>query len=157
MYLLCTGKYKCVADRVVYVMAEMTNSETWNPEAETVTDAWEGVFLYSSWGYNQTNVEFAQIVEVSDTGKTVLCRMVRGEKVENDDHGSDSMRPGAEQYGDEFRLHVRSRHNDEEPMFRGSYPYIDGDKEKGTRKGNLYVFDNAPDSTVHQTAHGYRH
>lgn len=132
------------------------NDETFDPEAETVTDAWEGVFLHSSWGYNQTNVEMAQIVDVSDSGKTVLCRMVKSECVERG-HGSDSMQPTAEQYGEEFRMQVRSRHNDEEPMFRGSYPYIDGTKESGTRLDNLYVFDNKPGETVHQTSHGYRH
>lgn len=136
-------------------MGEM-NSETWNPEEETVTDAWEGVFLHSSWGYGQTNTEMAQITEVSDSGKTVKARMVRAEKVENDGHGSDRMRPTAEQYGDEFRLQVRSMSRDE-PVFRGSYPYIDGDMDNGKRLDNLYVFDNSPENTVHQTAHGYRH
>lgn len=126
-------------------------------DAETVTDAWEGVFLHSSWGYGQTNVEMAQIVDVSDSGKTVKARMVNAERVENDGHGSDSMRPTAEQYGEEFRLQVRARHNDKEPMFRGSYPYIDGTKESGTRLDNLYVMDNDPGATVHQTAHGYKH
>jgi len=136
-------------------MEEMPD-ETFNPEAETVTDAWEGVFLYTSWGYGQTNTEMAQVVEVSDTGKTVKCRMVKKEKVENDGHGSDKMRPTAEQYGEEFRLHVRNMSRDE-PVFRGSYPYIDGTEEGGTRQGNFYVMDNSPEATVHQTAHGYRH
>ena len=135
----------------------MTPEPVFDAEAETVTDVWEGVFLHSSWGYGQTNVEMAQIVDVSDTGKTVKARMVRAEKADNDGHGSDSMRPTAQQYGDEFRLQVRSRHNDEEPMFRGSYPYIDGDMDNGTRLGNLYVMDNDPEATVRQTAHGYKH
>lgn len=130
---------------------------TFDPDDETVTDAWEGVFLHSSWGYGQTNVEMAQIVEVSDSGKTVKARMVRAEKVANDGHGSDKMRPTAEQYGEEFRLQVRSDYRGEEPVFRGSYPYIDGTKESGTRLDNLYVMDNDADSSVRQTAHGYKH
>ena len=134
----------------------MSATETFDPEAETVTDAWEGVYLHTSWGYNQTNVEMAQIVDVSDTGKTVKARMVRAEKVENDGHGSDKMRPTAEQYGEEFRLQVRAMGRDE-PVFRGSYPYIDGTKDAGTRLDNLYVMDNEPEATVHQTAHGYKH
>jgi len=129
---------------------------TWNPDEETVTDDWVGVFLHTSWGYGQTNVEMAQIVDVSSTGKTVKARMVRAEKVENDGHGSDKMRPTAEQYGDEFRLQVREMGRDE-PVFRGSYPFIDGTKEEGTRLDNLYVMDNDPGATVHQTAHGYKH
>jgi hypothetical protein len=134
---------------------EQTNP-TWNPDAETVSDEWEGVFLHSSWGYGQTNTEMAQIVDVSDTGKTVKARMVRKEKVENDGHGSDRMRPTAEQYGEEFRLQVRSMGRDE-PVFRGSYPFIDGTKDGGTRLDNLYVMDNDPEATVHQTANGYKH
>lgn len=130
--------------------------DTWDPDAETVTDAWEGVFLHSSWGYNQTNVEFAQIVDVSDSGKTVLARMVRGEVAERS-QGSDGMLPSAEQYGDEFRLQVRADYRGEEPCFRGSYPYIDGDMDNGTRLDNLYVMSDNPDATVHQTAHGYKH
>ena len=125
-------------------------------EAETVTDAWVGVFLHTSWGYGQTNVEMAQITEVSDTGKTVKARMVKGE-VANRSKGSEGVRPTAQQYGDEFRLQVRSNYKDEEPIFRGSYPYIDGTKETGTRLGNLYVMDNGEGATVHQTAHGYKH
>lgn len=136
-------------------MEEMTEA-AWNAEEETVTEDWEGVFLHTSWGYGQTNVEMAQITEVSSTGKTVKARMVSAEKVENDGHGSDRMRPTAEQYGDEFRLQVREMSRDE-PVFRGSYPFIDGDMDNGTRLGNLYVFDNSPGETVHQTAHGYRH
>ena len=79
---------------------------TFDPDEETVTDAWEGAFISASWGYNQTNVELAQIVEVSDSGKTVLARFVTAERV---GHGrtSEQLRPTAEQYGDEFRLHVR--------------------------------------------------
>jgi len=137
-------------------MGQTQAADTFDAEAETVTDAWEGVFLYTSWGYGQTNTEMAQIVDVSGSGKTVKARMVRKEKVENDGHGSDRMRPSAEQYGEEFRLQVRSDHKGE-PMFRGSYPYIDGTKDAGTRLDNLYVMDNDPDATVHQTAHGYKH
>jgi len=131
-------------------------NDHFDPEAETVTDAWVGVFLHTSWGYGQTNVEMAQITEVSDTGKTVKARMVRPE-VANRSKGSEGMRPTSNQYGEEFRLQVRSNYKDEEPIFRGSYPYIDGTKQAGTRLDNLYVMDNEAESTVHQTAHGYKH
>lgn len=136
-------------------MSEATD-RTFDAEEETVTDAWEGVFLHTSWGYNQTNVEMAQITEVSDSGKTVKARMVEAEKVDSA-KGSDKMRPTANQYGDEFRLHVRIRGSGDEPYFRGSYPFLDGDMDEGTRLGNLYVMDNSPGAAVHQTAHGYRH
>lgn len=138
----------------------MTESEPtddhFDPDAETVTDAWEGVFLYTSWGYNQTNVNLARIVDVSDSGKTVLCTMVKAEVVDRG-HGSESLRPTAEPMdnADEFRMHVRNSGGD--PVFRGSYPYIDGTKETGTRRGSLYPWSNKAGTSVHQTPHGYRH
>jgi hypothetical protein len=128
---------------------------TFDPDEQTVTDAWEGAFISASWGYNQTNVELAQIVEVSDTGKTVLARFVTAERV---GHGrtSEQLRPSAEQYGEEFRLQVRSVRGD--PMFRGSYPLgNDGDMDGPTRRGSFYPFDNDPENSIRQTATNHGH
>lgn len=122
-----------------------------DPDAETVSDAWEGAYLYTSWGYNQTNTNFAQITEVSDTGKTVLCRMVTAGRTDIKE-GSERLLPTADQYGDEFRLHVRNSGGD--PAFRGSYPYIDGEKDSGTRRGSFLPHK---EGTVHQTPHTHRH
>jgi hypothetical protein len=129
---------------------------TFDPDEETITEAWEGAYLSASWGYNQTNVELAQIVEVSDTGKTVLARFVAAERV---GHGrtSKQLRPTAEQYGDEFRLHVRDGINGD-PRFRGSYPLgNDGDMDGPTRRGSFYPFDNDPDNSIRQTATNHGH
>ncbi len=120
----------------------------YDPEEETVTDAWKGVFIYTSWGYGQTNTELARIIDVSDTGKTVVAQMVTAERV-SADRGSESLRPSAQTYGDKFRLHVRN--GGDGPLFRGSYPYINGDKEKGTRRDTFLVFSNEEGKTVHQT------
>jgi hypothetical protein len=129
---------------------------TFDADAETVTDAWEGAFLSASWGYEQTNAELAQIVEVSGSGKTVVARMVVAERV---GHGRNStqIRPTAEQYGDEFRLHVRSPNG--KPAFRGSYPLSnDGDMDDGpTRRGSFYPFDNDPENSVRRTATNHGH
>lgn len=118
----------------------------------SVTDAWEGEFLHTSWGYNQTNVELAQILEVSSTGKTVSCRLVKPE-VASRGQGSEKLSPTGEQYGHEFRLYVRDVNGS--PVFRGSYPHCNGDVDAGTRKGHFYRLD--PDDSVHQTPIGYRH
>lgn len=131
-----------------------TDAEHFDPDAETVTDAWEGAFIYSSWGYGQTNVELAQIVEVSDSGKTVLARLVAAERVEAH-KTSESLRPSAEQYGDEFRLHVRNSGGD--PAFRGSYPFLNGEMDEGTRRGSFLPWSSTAGATVHQTATGYGH
>lgn len=125
-----------------------------DPEAETVTDAWEGAYLYCSWGYDQTNIATAQIVDVSDTGKTVLCRLVEKEKV-NTGKTTESVRPASEQYGEKFRLHVRNSAG--EPVFRGSYPYIQGDPDKGKRKGSFFPWSKKSGKTVYQSAPGCGH
>jgi hypothetical protein len=122
-------------------------------EAETVATAWEGEFLYTSWGYGQTNTELAQIVAVSDTGKTVLARLVQAETVERD-RASEKIRPVATQYGDEFRLHVRCN-GTRDPSFRGTYPYITGDPDDGTRMGSFGHWDDR--ESIHQTAPNHGH
>ena len=129
---------------------------TFDPDAETVTDAWEGAYISASWGYNQTNVELAQIVEVSDSGKTVLAQFVTAERV---GHGrtSEQLRPTADQYGEEFRLHVRDGINSD-PRFRGSYPLgNDGDMDGPTRRGSFYPWSNDPDNSIRQTATNHGH
>jgi hypothetical protein len=130
---------------------------TFDPDTETVTEAWEGAFITASWGYEQTNVELAQIVEVSGSGKTVLARLVGAERV---GHGrtSKQLRPTANQYGDEFRLHVRDGINGD-PRFRGSYPLgSDGDMDDGpTRRESFYPFDNDRDNSIRATATNYGH
>ena len=130
---------------------------TFDPDAETVSEAWEGAFLSTNWGYGQTNVELAQITEVSESGKTVLVRLVAAERV---GHGrtSKQLRPTAEQYGDTFRLHVRSG-GDGGPMFRGSYPLgPNGDMDDGpTRRGWFSPFDNAPENSIRATRTGFGH
>lgn len=119
----------------------------------TVTDDWVGEFVYASWGYGQTNVEIAQITEVSDTGKTVKAVMVAPEVAERS-RGSESLAPTDQRIGEEFRLQVREGYKGE-ASFRGSYPHVDGNPENGTRLDSFGRLDE--DSTVHQTPHGHRH
>jgi len=113
-------------------------------DAGTVTDEWAGAFIYTSWGYGQTNVNFAQIVEVSDSGKTVLARMVTA-NVDTRSNGSEGVLPEGEQYGESFRLHVR-----------GSYPYIDGDPESGERLDSFIPVAEAGES-IHRTPTNHGH
>ncbi|ERJ05090.1 hypothetical protein HLRTI_002889 [Halorhabdus tiamatea SARL4B] len=124
-------------------------------DSAAVSDAWEGVYIYASWGYGQTNVDMAQIVEVSDTGKTVKARKVTQERV-SAGRTSESVRPAADQFGDEFRLQVRDSAGD--PAFRGSYPLgSDGDMDKATRRGWFYPWSKKAGDTVHKTAPGFGH
>jgi hypothetical protein len=135
--------------------SESGQDETFDPDAGTVTDAWEGAYISAQWGYDRTNVELAQIVDVSKSGKTVLARLVGAERV---GHGrtSKQLQPTAEQYGDEFRLHVRSPSDD--PVFRGSYPLgPDGDMDEATRRGSFYPFDNREGNSIRETRTGFGH
>jgi hypothetical protein len=119
--------------------------EHYNPEAETVSDAWVGVFVSCAWGYDQTQQNYAQIVDVSESGKTVLCQRVGAEVVDRPNKTTEHVLPTAERVGPEFRLHVREGCNDE-PVFRGSYPYIwselQDSGEPSTRMGTFLVCDD---------------
>ena len=115
-------------------------------DRSTITDAWEGVVVYSSWGYGQTNVEFAQIVEVTSTGKSAYLKMCRG-SVADRGRGSETVVPTAETYGDRFLLPVRQ--GTDGPRFSGTYPYSDGDMDGPTRSGSLYIYNR--DQGLHQT------
>lgn len=143
------------ADESTEVMTDGgRDDDTFDADAETVTDAWEGAFIYTSFGYNQTDAFFARIVDVSGSGKTVVAKPARPETTDRS-KGSESLRPTAETYGDEFRLHVRNSGGD--PAFRGSYPYIDGTESTGTRRDSFLPFSNTAGASVHQTAPGYGH
>jgi hypothetical protein len=138
-------------------------TEHFDPEAETVSDEWVGVYISCSWGYDQTQRNYAQIVDVSGTGKTVLCRRVGQDVVDRPDKTYENVVPSSEQVGPEFRLHVRCRSSADEPYFKGSYPYIwseiaehendpkgyDGDPS--TRMGMFMVCDSNPEPD-YQTA-----
>jgi uncharacterized Zn ribbon protein len=136
------------------IVTDGGQDNSFDPTAETVTDAWEGAFIHTNWGYGQTNIEFAQIIDVSESGKTVLARRVTAEQV---GHGktTDELRPTPEQFGDEFRLHVRNTRGN--PAFRGSYPYINGDMDEGTRLDTFLPFGNPTEDTVRQTAPNHGH
>ena len=54
-----------------------------------------GDFLYTSWGYDQTNVEFFEVVEAS--GKSVIIREV-AQRTLSSDSGSDRVVPVPGQY-----------------------------------------------------------
>jgi hypothetical protein len=44
-----------------------------------VTTLKEGDILYTSWGYEQTNIDWYQVIEVKPSGKTVVIREICGE------------------------------------------------------------------------------
>jgi len=102
-----------------------------------------GDYIYASWGYDQTNIDFAQIVKISPTGKTLVARMVRrGIVNEESTRMADAVVP-VEPYGKEFRLQIRSRDRaDGTQRFSlvGSYPFIYSD-QSSKRKGYFTLWD----------------
>jgi len=82
-----------------------------------------GMFFYSSWGYDQTNIDFLEVVEVSPTKKTVLCRMVGKDRVSTG-MTSDNVSPDNSYRGPTlFRLRVSAFQSS--ITLRGSYPFCE--------------------------------
>lgn len=52
----------------------------------------DGDFFYSSWGYDQTNVDFYRVLEVTPSGKSVKVQHWTSKNIGDDMHGS--MVPG---------------------------------------------------------------
>ena len=107
-----------------------------------------GDYLYCSWGYDQTNIDFCQIIEISKTRKTVKCRMCTKEVAENHRAYND-VKPN-KQIGRTFRLWVR-RYG-KWLSFRGQYPFC-GD-HPATRMGSFSKWDGKP---KYETALGFGH
>lgn len=112
----------------------------------------KGDLFYNSWGYDQTNIDFIIITEVSDTGKTVKARRTRAKTVDSTGF-YDSLKPVIEPYGDEFRLSVRYWNG--EPTLKGKYPYSDGDMSRGSMSGSFSPVDE--DRSYAQTDSRYGH
>jgi len=51
-----------------------------------------GDIFYSSWGYEQTNIDFYQVTKVSDS--MVTLRMIAQDATEHDMRGTCTPRPG---------------------------------------------------------------
>lgn len=64
-----------------------------------------GEILYSSWGYDQTNIDFYQVVEVGQ--KTVKIRSIGGQMVEGTaGHDCQNVRPIADKFYGEVETKV---------------------------------------------------
>jgi len=97
--------------------------------------------FYGSWGYEQTNIDFVKVIEISKTGKTVKAvsigqKMIEGsqgfmsEKVAPDPDHIISKQP--------VTLRIEIRPN-EDTVLRGSYHYsVDGTSK---HLGTLWRYD----------------
>jgi hypothetical protein len=100
----------------------------------------EGEYVYCSWGYGQTNIHFAKIIEVSDTGRTAICRMV-GKNFIEQKATERVIEPTDNTKREEFRLHVREGRD---LYFRGSYPFTD---DGSTRRDTFFPYDEDTEIT----------
>lgn len=111
-----------------------------------------GQYLYASWGYDQTNIDFIKVVSVSPTGKTATCMRARGVRLDAESgRGYDALVPG-EPFGLEFRLCVRDVGTDK--ILRGKYPFCGDADPTALRMGSFYIWNGGPKS---QTAAGWGH
>lgn len=79
-----------------------------------------GKMVHTSWGYDMTINNFAKIIEVSPSGKTVVCRMLTKEGFNG---FVGEVKAGEKMIGPKFRLKLKDGWNGE-PAFNGSYPFI---------------------------------
>jgi hypothetical protein len=100
-----------------------------------------GDIFYESWGYDQTNIDFLKVVGFTKSGKTAICRMM-SETI----HSTEGLSPMAEmvipdkEYGEQFKLRIRTGTNASEPCLIGSYPFCD----RGKRLGYFYPWNGKP-------------
>jgi hypothetical protein len=103
----------------------------------------QGDLFRCSWGYDQTNVDFYQVVDVSPSGATIKVRAVRQDVVSASEGGHERVAPVKGAWLDEEVLTKRWRldyHG--KPAFRvASY-------------ASAYLWDGVP---AYQTAQGWGH
>lgn len=103
-----------------------------------------GKVFYESWGYDQTNIDFAVVCATTPTGKTAICRMMGKRTVT-----FETVEP-TEPYGETFRLRVKETLHGKEPMLAGTYPFVQG----SGRRGYFWLWDGKP---VYETPAGLGH
>ena len=132
----------------------------------------EGDIFYTSWGYDQTNVDFIAVMTVSKSGKTAKCLMMKKEPATDPTKSSftreSRVKPAFSemlraQYprggkklwgGDQFTMKIK-REPDGTVYLRGSYPYIKGDAQHGKRLDTF--FKHKEGETYYETPHGLGH
>lgn len=148
-------------DKTLYnydILGKERNRQLREIEKELVQllDIQIGQIFYESWGYDQTNVDFLQVIEVSPTKKTVICQMIGQKRTD-----SYSVAPNPNyKYGSKFRLHIKCF--GDEPRLRGSYPFCsnhnyanDPTGYKGAwREGSFRPYEGKP---VYETPEGMGH
>lgn len=83
-----------------------------------------GEYYVTSWGYDQTNIDYIVVASVSPSGKTAYCKMA--DAIDLGESGQqDVLMPGTA-YGDMFPMKVSGK-----DTLTGSYPYCKGSMKLG--------------------------
>jgi hypothetical protein len=111
-----------------------------------------GDFFYESWGYDQTNIDYLEVMEISPTRKTVMCRMVGKLRDTTEQFStSDKVTPDNSYRGPTlFRMKVSAFRDG--VTLRGEYPFsehyflacklADQHKQQGVFKCPKYADSN---------------
>lgn len=94
-----------------------------------------GDLFETSWGYDQTNYDFLMVLELSKTGKTAKCQMVRAARV-GASGVDDLLKPTCSPYGDKFTMRVRTGYRGGVDL-RGSYPFCNTGSMENSRLGSF--------------------
>ena len=93
-----------------------------------------GTILYSSWGYDQTNVDYYQVV--SKSGRRVKVRPIASWTV-SEGRGSDMVAPDVGNFTGPETTHIIGEH--------------------GITVGHQTAYPTEPGTAKHQTAFGWGH
>ena len=96
----------------------------------TATRIRPGQYFYTSWGYDQTNIDYLVVKSVSPSGKTVKCLMASAINL-GESGQQDVIMPGTAQ-GEPFQMKATSGYASGDSFnLRGSYPFCGGSKRFG--------------------------
>lgn len=110
------------------------------------TDIHIGDIFTCDWGYDQTNIDFIMVWEISKTGKTCECVMA---SVKKKIVGTQKKIVPVSQsgHGDTFRMRINKTNG---ISLSGSYPYCPGD----TRRDTFFPWNGKP---LYETGPGFGH
>jgi hypothetical protein len=108
-----------------------------------------GNYVYCSWGYDQTNIDFAKIVRISDSGRTIFCKKVNKDVVDTA-KTSKKVKPKDKTKGEEFGLRVK-KGSSNDIYFKGSYPMV----EDGSTRSGMFMLTEG--RSFSETRSGFGH
>ena len=105
-----------------------------------------GDVFYESWGYDQTNIDFAKVVGFTKSGKSAICRLMseRITSTEGLAAMAEMIVPDKE-WGTTFKLRVRQGVCSSQPCLIGSYPFVQKEGETWAKRfGYFYPWNGSP-------------